>query len=535
MRSNSLSTVPASAGGVKALATATVFSNFTYEGNVSVGAVGNAGLLFRVSKPDIGADAYCGYYFGINAAADQLEFGWASNSWHSIINVPLAIGTNTFYHLKVQALGSHLRLFVTDTNTPLVDLYDNNFSGGMLGVRDYCADGNQSFSSYANLTAGELATTTAEIPTAWYPFEGNALDASGNGNDGVITGSVTYPAGKLGAQAIQFSGSAGNYDTIPRSVSNHFTIAFWVKTTAAGGSGQWYNGKGLVDGEMAGVANDFGITLTGTNAAFGVGNPDTTITTTSGISDGVWHHVTATRDAASGQMNLFLDGNLQATTTGPTGTKGASTNLRIGVLRTLVAGTFLAGAIDDVQIFSRVFSAGQVPSLMNHAPTLAPIFDTSIAAGRILNVTNSSTDPDAPAQSSTYSLPAAPAGATINAASGLLVWRPAAAQAGMTYPFSVRVADNGTPSLSATQSFNVFVATISKPNLDLLSLSGGMFQFRVGGDSGPDYVIESANNLGSLTAWLPLATNLSSAPPFMWSDASSSNFAQRFYRVRLSP
>ncbi len=85
--SNTLSTAPASANGVKALATATAFTNFIYEGDVLVGKVGNAGLMFRVSKPDIGADAHCGYYVGLNAAVDcQLEFGRASNSWHSIKN-----------------------------------------------------------------------------------------------------------------------------------------------------------------------------------------------------------------------------------------------------------------------------------------------------------------------------------------------------------------------------------------------------------------------------------------------------------------
>ncbi len=535
VRSNILSTVPASAFGVKALATATVFSNFTYEANVSVGAVGNAGLIFRASKPDIGADAYCGYYFGINAAADQIEFGWASNAWHSLATVPMNIASNAFYHLKVQTLGSRIRLFITDTNTPVVDINDGNFSGGMLGVRDYSSDGNQSYSSYANLAASEFATTTAEIPTAWYPFEGNANDASGNLNDGTITGSVTYPAGKLGASAIQFSGSSGNYVTIPRSVSNNFTIAFWVKTTTTGGSGQWYNGKGLVDGEMAGVVNDFGITLVGTNAAFGVGNPDTTITTTSSINDGAWHHIAATRDATSGQMNLYRDGVLQATTTGPTGTRGASTNLRIGALRTLVAGDFLAGTIDDVQIFSRTFAAGEVPALMNHAPTLQFIFDTATAAGRVLNITNSASDADLPAQTLTYTLPTAPVGAAINSASGLVTWRAAATQAGVTYPFSVRVADNGSPSMSATQIFNVTVANLSQPQLVSPALTNAAFQLRVNGDSGPDYVIQVSTNLGVANSWSSIFTNNSPLLPFVWTDALTTNFPMRFYRVLLAP
>ena len=155
---------------------------------------------------------------------------------------------------------------------------------------------------------------------------------------------------------------------------------------------------------------DFGLALVGNNAAFGVGNPDLTIFTTNAINDGIWHHITATRDAASGQMNLYLDGIFQATTNGATGTRAAPANLRIGALQTLVAGSFLTGAMDDVQIFGRVFSAGEVPSLMNHPPSLLTVFDTAIMAGRTLSVANSGSDPDAPAQSLVYNLAQAPIG-----------------------------------------------------------------------------------------------------------------------------
>jgi hypothetical protein len=534
-RNGALSTVPASANGAKALAMATAFTNFTYEADVLVGPVGNAGLIFRVSQPDIGADSYRGYYAGINAQNGRLEFGYASNSWHAITNVSMTIAANTFYHLKVQTLGSRLRVFVTDTNQPVVDLQDSTFAGGMIGVRDFCTDGDQSISSFASLAVNELSTAGGEVPGAWYPFEGNAQDASGHGNDGAISGGVTFPTGKLGAQAAQFNG-ANTYVTIPRSVSNSFTIAFWAKTTTTGGSGQWYNGKGLVDGEMPGVVNDFGITLIGNRAAFGVGNPDTTITSTSAINDGVWHHVAATRDSVGGQMSLYVDGNLQASTTGPTGTKADPPNLRIGALRTLVAGDFLSGTIDDVQIFNRVFSAAEVPSLMNHPPGLVPIFDASILAGRTLYVTNTATDPDQPAQALTFSLPGAPDGATINSTGGVLTWRPSIAEAGAAYSLTVRVTDNGTPSQSATQHFSVTVLAPVQPQLTTPLFRSNGFNLRISGDMGPDYSVYATTNVAKVFSnWDWLLTTNPVALPFQFVDPTATNYMQRFYKVLLGP
>lgn len=150
-----LSTVPASPNGAKAIAMTTAFTNFIYEGDVQVGPAGDAGLIFRVSKPDIGADAYCGYYAGISAQNSQLLLGYADNSWHEIARVPMNFAANTFYHLKIQALGPRLKIFVNGSDQPAIDISDSHFSNGMLGVRDYCTDHDQSLSSYSNLMATE--------------------------------------------------------------------------------------------------------------------------------------------------------------------------------------------------------------------------------------------------------------------------------------------------------------------------------------------------------------------------------------------
>ena len=530
-----LSTVPASANGVKALAMETAFTNFTYEADVSVGAVGNAGLIFRVSKPDIGADAYCGYYVGIDAADSQLQFGYANNGWNSITNVPMTFTTNSFYHLKVQAQGSRIRIFVTNTNLPVLDLRDGTFASGMVGVRDYCTDGNQSLSSFTHLVANEFPLAAAGGARAWYPLEGNALDASGNGNDGAISGNVQFVAGKLGAQAAQFDGSSNTFIAIPLCVSNSFTIGFWVKTTATGGSGQWYNGMGLVDGAVAGVTNDFGVTLIGGSPAFGVGNPDTTITTPVVVNDGNWHHIAVTRDSVSGQMNLYVDGSLLTYGIGPPGPRTAPPGLRIGSVQTGTAGGFLPGTMDDVQFFDYVFSPAQVPTLMNHSPILATISDTTVLAGRTLLVTNTATDPYLPAQMLMFSLPGPPSGATISSANGLLTWRPSMAQSGAIYPLTVQVADNGSPSMTATQSFFVTVQRPAQP-VEVPNFSGGLFGMQVSGDMGPDYQIYVTTNLNaSLAGWNMLLATNPAALPFQFVDPATKNYGQRFYRVSLGP
>lgn len=160
VRNGVLSTVPGSANGAKALVPATAFTNFVYAGDVQVGGAGNAGLIFRVSKPDIGADTYCGYYAGINSKQSELEFGYADNGWHEIKTVPMQFAANQSYHLKIRALGTLLQVYVNGSSQAAIAVSDGHFAGGMIGVRDYCDNPDESISSFSNLKANELGPNT---------------------------------------------------------------------------------------------------------------------------------------------------------------------------------------------------------------------------------------------------------------------------------------------------------------------------------------------------------------------------------------
>jgi hypothetical protein len=149
-----------------------------------------------------------------------------------------------------------------------------------------------------------------------------------------------------------------------------------------------------------------------------------------------------------------------------------------------------------------------------------------------LVITNTATDPEAPPQILTYSLAGSPPyGASINGSNGIFFWRPAMAQSG-TNLVAIRVSDNGTPNLSATQSFSVAVNRPSQPVLSSLVYTGGQFQLLISGDSGPDYRVQSSTNLAD---WVALFSTNSPLLPFRVTDPSGSNYSQRFYRAVLGP
>jgi glucuronoarabinoxylan endo-1,4-beta-xylanase len=169
---------------------------------------------------------------------------------------------------------------------------------------------------------------------------------------------------------------------------------------------------------------------------------------------------------------------------------------------------------------------------VNTPPTLAPIADQTIGVGVTLNITNSATDSDVPAQTLTFSLLTAPTNAAINANSGVLTWRPLVTQANTTNPFTVMVADNGTPSMSATQSFVVAVSPLVQPRFSTVSLSGGQLMLQVNGASGPDYQIQASTNFVN---WSAVFTTNAPPMPFVWTNSITNGPPNNFFRIRVGP
>jgi fibronectin type 3 domain-containing protein len=199
----------------------------------------------------------------------------------------------------------------------------------------------------------------------------------------------------------------------------------------------------------------------------------------------------------------------------------------------LANGTSCYFVLSALNASSESANSGEASAtLTNHTPVLAAISNQTILAGRTLLVTNSASDPDAPPEVLTFSLPGAPAGAVIDTNIGVLTWRPAISQSPSTQTLAVVVSDNGMPPLTATQSFAVTVIQPGNPTLNAPAITNSQFGFTINGDTGPDYTIQVSTNL---TSWTPVMTNMSLSLPFFWVDTNYVASPPHFYRVILGP
>ena len=170
----------------------------------------------------------------------------------------------------------------------------------------------------------------------------------------------------------------------------------------------------------------------------------------------------------------------------------------------------------------------------NTPPALAPVGNQTINAGVTLVVTNTATDTNQPPQTLTFSLLGAPTNATLtplNNTNAVFTWRPLVSQADTTNTITVKVAD-GTPGLSATNSYTIKVNPLAQPAVSSINVSGGQVSLVATGAVGPDYTLWASTNL---TSWQVLFTSNSPVTPVTLVDTNFNAHPVRFYRIQLGP
>ena len=272
------------------------------------------------------------------------------------------------------------------TNDPDENPYEFIIRGeGTVSSADYDKDGDVDLADLAIFTkqenslkdfeefASQLFTGLSIIPIAWWKLDiaitkndkqqdYPAEDSAGN-FDGIITKGTYTKKGIMG-NGVNLDGGDDHAYVANPPLLNTFSIAFWVSVDDSGNNGDnWWSGKGIIDGDVLDYKEDFGITLIEEKIAFGIGengaegstiksSSDVTISSKAKIGE-EWHHVVVTRDGISGEMKIYIDGELKASGTGPTGPRIDTSQNKIcfGGMGTELDGKYIKGRLDDVRIY----------------------------------------------------------------------------------------------------------------------------------------------------------------------------------------
>lgn len=167
----------------------------------------------------------------------------------------------------------------------------------------------------------------------------------------------------------------------------------------------------------------------------------------------------------------------------------------------------------------------------NTPPTISPISNSVVTLGQTLSFAVNATDADQPPQTLTYTLlPGAPGGAFINPSTGQFTWTPNFAPTNNS--ITVKVVDNGIPSMSATQSFSVSI--VPRPQVTGVQLTGAQFIFSWFAPSGQTSQVEYSDDLGT-GIWNPLGNPYTGASATISITNNISASKQRFFRLRVLP
>jgi len=194
-------------------------------------------------------------------------------------------------------------------------------------------------------------------------------------------------------------------------------------------------------------------------------------------------------------------------------------------------GRFPNGA--SARFFMPSPTPGQPNVIPNTAPVLGPINNYSVHLGQRVVFTATATDAESAVQTLAFSLVGAPAGASIDPASGAFAWTAMGVPVPSTNAVTVRVADNGTPPLSASRTFLVMVAPL--PQLGPLSpTDNGRLRLSFQSLASQSYQLEFKDVLDE-AGWTPLGMPVLGTGDRLEFNESVEEAEQRFYRLRCVP
>ncbi len=257
-----------------------------------------------------------------------------------------------------------------DTTSPYSITWDTTTaSNGPHTLTAVARDGagNLTTSAGVGVTVNNAAATGL---VAAYGFDEaggtSATDSSGSGNTGTISGAVRT-IGHAGS-SLSFDG-VNDWVTVPDAASldltTGMTVEAWVYPTALGTAWRTILFKEQVGDLVYGMYANRDSTRP--NAQVFVAGQARDVDGTGALPLNTWSHLAATYDSAA--LRLYVNGT-QVAQVARTGAIATSTGVvRIGGNN--IWGEWFAGRIDDVRVYNRALTAGQIQTDLNQpaAPT----------------------------------------------------------------------------------------------------------------------------------------------------------------------
>jgi hypothetical protein len=383
------------------------FSAVMSAGSTTLNAVGNSDILIaRIAsngqevwlKRAGGVSQDAGRGITVNSANDKLfvtgSFAetalFGSNSLTSFGNLDIFVATVDFATGNFETVFQNGGPADDEARGITANLTNSSFVTGYF-------NGQGSFGNVDLTSAGDwdifvhkftlvIAPELSNGMVAWYKMNGNANDASGNGNNGIAL-NITPTTNRTNDanSAYQFQ-SAGQIDVLkvdPINVAGSpttttSTLLAWIKTPPN------YSNTTLPKPIFSTSIDDIeyrSIQLSDLNTiSYSYFNPNTSLqvdqTSPVPIQDNTWHHIAVVFKTGI-ELIFYLDGN-------EIGRKSissfyetenlAATHWNIGHITYADRNTKIYsfnGAIDDMRIFRRALSSSEINSIKNQSTTLA--------------------------------------------------------------------------------------------------------------------------------------------------------------------
>ena len=228
--------------------------------------------------------------------------------------------------------------------------------------------------------------STSSTPTlglnAYWPFNGNANDVSGNANNGTVT-DATLTNDRFGSpnKAYYFNGTTSRIDvpnssTVDMPDGQDYSISFWMKAKPGNVDatpisknqyGAWSGYMFFANSTNGGYCNtpDHGSFYVAAGGGGDVCSNNAIYNDTTN-----WYFITGQYQASTNQAFMYVNSVLQTDIGSASGATSNTKQLSFGAYNDAAGFGYFKGALDDIRFYNRLLTQSEINSLFNETSAL---------------------------------------------------------------------------------------------------------------------------------------------------------------------